>query len=244
MASTIDINAVYKAVLVVLEQEKRGVLLPIEFNKIATQCQQEIFTEYFDELNKVLRMPQTSLAYADRLALLDEKISLFKRTEPANIGDGTGGTTLDVVNVPTNVQELGSVIYNNREVQRIQPFEVYTTNASPLTAPTAFYPVYTYENQKLTLYPTGLSVAPSTNTTVILNFLKFPSDVKWGFTIDSELGNYIYNEADSINFDLHKSDQPLLVSKILGYAGVMSKDQFVMSIAQQNEQQIKVNSQT
>ena len=227
MASTIDINAVYKAVLVVLEQEKRGVLLPIEFNKIATQCQQEIFTEYFDELNKVLRMPQTSLAYADRLALLDEKISLFKRTEPANIGDGTGAT-----------------IYNNREVQRIQPFEVYTTNASPLTAPTAFYPVYTYENQKLTLYPTGLSVAPSTNTTVILNFLKFPSDVKWGFTIDSELGNYIYNEADSVNFDLHKSDQPLLVSKILGYAGVMSKDQFVMSIAQQNEQQIKVNSQT
>ena len=60
----------------------------------------------------------------------------------------------------------------------------------------------------------------------------------------SELGNYIYNKADSINFDLHKSDQPLLVSKILGYAGVMSKDQFVMSIAQQNEQQIKVNSQT
>jgi hypothetical protein len=176
------------------------------------------------------------------MALLDEKISLFKRTEPANIGDGTGTTTLDVVNVPTDVQELGSVIYNNREVQRIQPFEVYTTNASPLTAPTAFYPVYTYENQKLTLYPTGLST--TANPSVTLNFLKFPLDVKWGFTIDSELGNYIYNKADSINFDLHKSDQPLLVSKILGYAGVMSKDQFVMSIAQQNEQQIKVNSQT
>ena len=31
----ININKVYKAVLVVLEQEKRGVLTPNEFNKIA-----------------------------------------------------------------------------------------------------------------------------------------------------------------------------------------------------------------
>ena len=62
----INVNQVYKAVLVVLQQEKRGVLTPTEFNKIATQAQQEIFTEYFDELNQLLRQPQTSLAYADR----------------------------------------------------------------------------------------------------------------------------------------------------------------------------------
>jgi hypothetical protein len=30
----ININSVYKAVLVVLQQEKRGVLTPVEFNKI------------------------------------------------------------------------------------------------------------------------------------------------------------------------------------------------------------------
>jgi hypothetical protein len=75
------------------------------------------------------------------------------------------GTT--VVNVPNNVQELGTVIYNNREVQRIQEYEVYTTNQSPLTKPSEFYPVYKYENQKLTLYPTTL-----TGTGVTLNFLK------------------------------------------------------------------------
>ena len=77
----ININSVYKAVLVVLEQEKRGVLTPNEFNKIATQAQQEIFTQYFDDLNQLLGMPQTSLAYADRMALLDEKISIFKKNE-------------------------------------------------------------------------------------------------------------------------------------------------------------------
>jgi hypothetical protein len=216
----INVNQVYKSVLVILQQEKRGVLTPTEFNKIATQSQQEIFTEYFDELNQLLRQPQTSLAYADRYALLDEKISLFKRNEPVTFNVGT-----TVINVPNNVQELGTVIYNDREVQRIQEYEVYTTNQSPLTKPSEFYPVYKYENQKLTLYPTTL-----TGTGVTLNFLKYPADVKWGFTIDTELGNYIYNPNDSVDFELHQSDQPLLVDKILGYAGVMTRDQLALQI--------------
>jgi len=225
----ININSVYKAVLVVLEQGKRGVLTPNEFSKIATQAQQEIFTQYFDDLNQLLGMPQTSLAYADRMALLDEKISIFKTNE-----------TLALVNskvTPTSaVQELGSVIYSNREAQRIQQYEIYTTNQSPLTAPTAYYPVYTYEGGEITLFPTLTG-------SVILNYLKFPADVKWGFNIDSELGHYVYNPLDSIDFEIHKSDQPLLIDKILGYAGVMTKDQFVMSLANSKEQQVNVNDQ-
>ncbi len=229
----INVNQVYKSVLVILQQEKRGVLTPTEFNKIATQSQQEIFTEYFDELNQLLRQPQTSLAYADRYALLDEKISLFKRNEPVTFNFGT-----TVINVPNNVQELGTVIYNDREVQRIQEYEVYTTNQSPLTKPSEFYPVYKYENQKLTLYPTTLI-----GTGVTLNYLKYPSDVKWGFTIDTELGNYIYNPNDSVDFELHQSDQPLLVDKILGYAGVMTRDQLALQLAASKEQQIDIDGQ-
>ncbi len=225
----ININSVYKAVLVVLEQGKRGVLTPNEFSKIATQAQQEIFTQYFDDLNQLLRMPQTSLAYADRMALLDEKISIFKTNETLTLANSK-------VTPTSAVQELGSVIYSNREAQRIQQYEIYTTNQSPLTAPTAYYPVYTYEGGEITLFPTLAG-------DVILNYLKFPADVKWGFNIDSELGHYIYNPLDSTDFEIHKSDQPLLIDKILGYAGVMTKDQFVMSLANNKEQQINVNDQ-
>ena len=240
----INIDKVYKTVLVILEQEKRGVLTPTEFGRVATQSQQEIFTAYFDELNQLLRMPQTSLAYADRMALLDEKISLFKKTEQLSIASSE-------VTPTASVQELGSVIYFNqltpsqpvsptvigREVQRIQQQDIYTTNQSPLTAPTAFYPVYTYENKVISLYPSSLT------GTVQLNYLKFPEDPKWGFTIDPELGNYIYNTFDSTDFELHESDQPLLIDKILSYAGVMSKDQFAMSLSSQKEQQINADSQ-
>ena len=238
----INIDQVYKTVLVILEQEKRGVLTPTEFGRVATQSQQEVFTAYFDELNQLLRMPQTSLAYADRMALLDEKISLFKKTETLPIvAPGTNPNA--GVTATSSVQELGSVIYIKdsntvgREVQRIQQQDVFTTNQSPLTAPTAFYPVYTYENKVISLYPYNLTGE------VQLNYLKFPEDPKWGFTIDPELGNYIYNTFDSTDFELHESDQPLLIDKILSYAGVMSKDQFAMSLSSQKEQQINADSQ-
>ena len=237
----ININSVYKAVLVVLQQEKRGVLTPVEFNKIAAQAQQEIYTSYFDELNLVLRMPQTSLAYADRMAILDEKIQIFKRNETkttALVG-GFPTTTL------SNVNELGSVIYlaggavAGREVQRIQEQDVYTVNESPLTKPTAFYPVYTYEANVLTFYPATLPVGAN----IRVNFLAYPVDPIWGFDIQANLGNYIYNAQNSTDFEIHQSDQPLLVDKILGYAGVMSRDQLALSLSVQKEQQINADNQ-
>ena len=237
----ININSVYKAVLVVLQQEKRGVLTPVEFNKIAAQAQQEIYTSYFDELNLVLRMPQTSLAYADRMAILDEKIQIFKRNEPkttALVG-GFPTTTL------SNVNELGSVIYlaggavAGREVQRIQEQDVYTVNESPLTKPTAFYPVYTYEANVLTFYPATLPVGAN----IRVNFLAYPVDPIWGFDIQANLGNYIYNAQNSTDFEIHQSDQPLLVDKILGYAGVMTRDQLALSLSVQKEQQINADNQ-
>jgi hypothetical protein len=76
-----------------------------------------------------------------------------------------------------------------------------------------------------------------------LNFLKYPTDVKWGFTIDTELGNYIYNAQSSVDFEIHQSDQPILVDKILGYAGVMTRDQLALQLAASKEQQIDIDGQ-
>ena len=172
----ININSVYKAVLVVLQQEKRGVLTPVEFNKIAAQSQQEIYTSYFDELNLVLRMPQTSLAYADRMAVLDEKIQIFKKIQTIATAQNAAGFPSVTLGSPNEVvNELGSVIYQpglgapGREVQRIQQQDVYTVNESPLTKPTAFYPVYTYENNILTFYPSTLPNA----SPMQINYLKY-----------------------------------------------------------------------
>jgi hypothetical protein len=227
----INVNDVYKAVLVVLDQNNRGPLAPTEFNKIATQSQQEIYTEYFNELNLLLRLPKTDVAQADRIALLEEKIALFKRSTFITF---TSGTT---VTLTSNVKEVNTVSYNESEVERIEQRDLYTTNKSPLTAPSAKYPVYTINNRNLTIYPTNLSGG------INVDYLNFPSDVKWNFTVNEEFGNYVYASSGSSDFEIHEFDQPLLVSKILAYAGVLSNDQLAASLASSKEQKIDIDGQ-
>jgi hypothetical protein len=227
----INVNDVYKAVLVVLDQNNRGPLAPTEFNKIATQSQQEIYTEYFNELNLLLRLPKTDVAQADRIALLEEKIALFKRSTFITF---TSGTT---VTLTSNVKEVNTVSYNESEVERIEQRDLYTTNKSPLTAPSAKYPVYTINNRNLTIYPTNLTGG------INVDYLNFPSDVKWNFTVNEEFGNYVYASSGSSDFEIHEFDQPLLVSKILAYAGVLSNDQLAASLASSKEQKIDIDGQ-
>jgi hypothetical protein len=51
----VNVNEVYKTVLLILNKEQRGYITPNEFNKIATQVQLEIFESYFadgDQFNR------------------------------------------------------------------------------------------------------------------------------------------------------------------------------------------------
>jgi len=80
----INVNTVYQTVLLILNKEQRGYMTPVEFNKIGTQVQLEIFEKYFEDINQQIRVPQTNTDYADRVLNLDEKISIFK-----TIGDTT-----------------------------------------------------------------------------------------------------------------------------------------------------------
>ena len=87
----INVNTVYQTVLLILNKEQRGYMTPLEFNKIGTQTQLEIFETYFDSLNQQLRVPQADIDYADRIVNLDEKLSIFKTT-----GDCTYSSTTEI----------------------------------------------------------------------------------------------------------------------------------------------------
>lgn len=236
----INVNSVYKTVLVVLEQEKRGALLPTEFNNIANQAQKEIFIEYLDDYNQLLRMPQTNLAYADRMALLQEKISLFQTTATLS---QTGVTGSSSAIQPSDLYKIDELSYTDgptqsiSRIERINKYDLYTINQGSLTSPTSTYPVYTYENKSFTFYPN------LTTGAVQINYMKKPVQAEWGFNVDPNLGSYVYNSNISTNFEIHESDESLLVSKILTYAGVTSNDPEAASLGAQKEQQVTVNSQ-
>jgi len=61
----INVDKVYKTVLLIINKEQRGYLTPDEFNKIATQVQLEIFESYFETLNQQMRLPQNESEYGD-----------------------------------------------------------------------------------------------------------------------------------------------------------------------------------
>jgi len=55
----IDINDVYQKVQVIANKEQRGYITPVEFNSLANQVQNDIFEQYFYDLNQADRKLET-----------------------------------------------------------------------------------------------------------------------------------------------------------------------------------------
>jgi hypothetical protein len=390
----INVNTVYQTVLLILNKEQRGYMTPVEFNKIGNQAQLEIFENYFDSLNQQIRRPQVNTDYADRIVNLDEKISIFKTSGPAQYINGlfnlptvsgattltsnitvpffvsaaspspvsytipnitagqlaqgtptvavnnflrssnftitgntltflnnsqplpsfnnvevnaqttgsntfvianasglagsslevgakvTGATTtgtpsilsttgtipytvvLDSVqsyaagallNITNNITvqvtaqdfyRLGSVRYSaggtipTHELQRVDKSELYHLLSSNLTKPTSKYPIYTYENNQLGVYPTTIQSG------IDVDYIRKPSEPKWNFTSSAATNyTYVYDANTSVNFELHPADQTELILKTLLYAGVVIEDPQVVQVAAAQVQQENINQQ-
>ena len=53
----VNVDIVYKTVLLILNQQQRGYITPDEFNKVATQVQLTMFEAYAGDLNQQYRTP-------------------------------------------------------------------------------------------------------------------------------------------------------------------------------------------
>lgn len=248
----INVDAVYKTVLLILNKEQRGYITPDEFNKTATQVQLDIFEQYFDDLNQQLRVPQADFDYSNRQVDLDDKISPFKCFGNCYINANlrfnlppsdllTSGTNINYDGNPLaadfSFYRLGTVTYNDIEIQRLQRNEFYNIDKSDLTAPSENFPVYLYENNELNIKPSSIT------TNVEASFIRKPKDVKWAFT-PGTVGQYIYSSANSINFELSSSEQVEVITRILFYSGVIIRDPQIVQAAAQEIQQNEINQKS
>ncbi len=224
----INVDDVYKTVLLILNKEQRGYITPTEFNKVATQVQLDILESYFEYENKQYRIPDNESEYSDRFKNIDEKIAIFKEISP---------TAASPVNIITTINptgnkfyKLGTVIYNNIEVQKTQPNDLLYVNNSPLTSPTSKYPLYTLTNNTITTYP---------ELDITFTYLRKPKDVVWGYIPDpGGTGGYVYDPGSSQDFELHDTEQTDVILKILMYSGVIIRDpQIVQSAAGMDQQE-------
>jgi hypothetical protein len=403
----INVNTVYTTVLSILNKEQRGYITPDEFNKLATQVQLEIFENYFEDYNQLLRIPQTDTEYVNRQRNYNTAISIFKQfgtttsvpvglvrslsitnagsgysgatnraTTDVGVGSGLtvdietvvpgfsvinagqnytngvnlatttggGGTGLtvninsvgvsgnitgitinqpgigyangneiltivqagqtgtqctiklsspsigaiqnitasnggggysvgDVIGVtgpgtlatatvtsvntslyflpPSNTHRIGTVIFKDKEIQRVDRNELLYLNLSPITKPSETFPIYTYEQstigtsgddtgqQHIYVYPESITTASD----VTVSYIRKPNNVVWGFTTGT-LGQYIYNKSLSTQFELSNIEQTEVILRILAYAGVVIRDPQVVQIASQAIQAEETNSKS
>jgi len=243
----INVDDVYKTVLLILNKEQRGYMTPDEFNKIGAQVQNEIFEGYFNDINQYLRQPQTDYDYSDRAEYTDEKISEFKKTASAT--HVSGGT----FTLPDDLYRLGSVVYNDgvieKEVQKVGRKEFYNIKNSKLAKPSLDFPIFLQEDNTRDT-PTKIIVTPEESdglltNRIIINYVRKPGggdgnvdDPTWAYTVDDTTGGYIYAGTTTgstvtpttgvKHFDLHVSEKHEVIKRILLYAGVVVKDPVVL----------------
>ena len=254
----INVDTVYKTVLLILNQQQRGYMTPDEFNRVATQVQLEIFEDYFDDLNQQLKRPQNDTEYANRVKNIEENLQPFQKyinnATNASAITGTNPFFLNVFNYGTNADgpfsdlyKLGSVMYRNRTIGAfLQRKEITQLLLSPLTQPTTNFPIYLYEagaaatplNPTLSVFPTTIISADDIN----ISYLAKPADVQWNYNIGT-FGQFLYS-ATSINFELNVTEQTNVILKILFYAGVIISDPTVIQAASAQIQQEEQNSKT
>jgi len=226
----VNVDTVYQRVLALANKEQRGYITPQEFNLFANQAQMDTFEQYFYDVNAYGRAPGNETEYSDMLDILDEKIALFKKQRVLT----TISSSAQLYNLPDKCYRLGTLSYRGREVEELDAKELMYVSSSPLAKPTAMRPVYTrYENQSgddmIEVFPKNL-----VGGTIVATYVKEPEKVYWGYNVIGS--NALHDATNSKHFELHRSEEPALVDKILAYAGITLNKPGLVQVGQQLDQ--------
>ena len=221
----VNIDSVYQRVLGILNKEQRGYVTAQEFNLFANQAQDDLFEQYFYDINQFGRLHGNDTEYSDMLNILNEKISAFETTATLN-----RDITDTFFELPTDIYRAGTVIYDNTttngfgvtttepiEAERVNRNEILYINSSPLTKPINTRPVYTQNTNGINVYGNS-----ELTTNVKLNYIRKPARVQWAYQIVFD--EPLYDASNSVNFELHPSEEVELVIKILELSGILIKD--------------------
>lgn len=219
----VSVDRVYQTVLAVANKEQRGYITPQEFNLFANHAQNEIFEQYFYDLNQFRRVPGNNTVTADPRDIIEEKISLF------HVADAGGGSTL-----PNSVYRLEGVRYKETATQVFHTAEEVTKKefdayeAAALTRPPVNRPIF---------YRAGNIIERSPSTTGLydntrIDYIRRPVPPSWTYVIVNDKA--LWNGAGT-DFELHASEEKNLVVKILKLAGVAIKDPNLAQAAGQQE---------
>jgi hypothetical protein len=220
------INSVRNTVLSVANKNNFGYITPDDFNLYAKQAQLDIFEDYFYQYNTwILKQNarQSGSGYADIVKNIEEVIDGLSST--ANLTYSS-----PVFNLPNDFYYLNTVRYGSKEIDKASHDKILNLLSSNLTAPSVLYPAYVLEGNSITVYPSSIT------SNVRTQYIRFPKDPKWTYTSLSG-GEPLFNQSapDYQDFELPLTDEPLLVAKILQFAGISIREGDVFSFGTSEE---------
>tara|TARA_R110000824_G_scaffold107239_1_gene253287 strand:+ start:1020 stop:1724 length:705 start_codon:yes stop_codon:yes gene_type:complete len=207
----VNVDTVYQRVLALANKEQRGYITPQEFNLLANQAQMIIFEQYFYDLNKFITGTGVDTMHADIVDILEEKISIFEVS--ATLAGPIGGNQTGNLNTLPRFYRLSNVRRNNLILESVSRKDYRMFPNSPLTAPTSTRPIYMVDTVNNTIQVAGRAF-----NNLDIDYIASPTRADWGYVIT--LGEAMYNASASQNFELHASEEALLVIKILELAGI------------------------
>ena len=202
----------------------------------AATTQYVIQTATADQItNGVVQVFQNGVLLSDTLYTISGTNITFN-SQPATLGQ-----TLIVNIYPKQFYRLGDLFYTTgalptQELERVGRSELYHLLSSNLTRPTTTYPIYTYQQNQVAVYPTSITNGISAA------YIRKPIAPIWNFSVGSS-NQYVYSASTSFDFELHPAEQTELILKILLYAGVVIKSPEIVQVAASQIQQENINQQ-
>jgi hypothetical protein len=232
----VSVDAVYQKVLAIANKEQRGYITPQEFNLFADHAQKDIFRQYFYDLDQVRRRPGND--YADVVALIEEKIARFEvYNKPVSLIDQDGNVDLETDTddlYRLTMVSVGGVVaekVSHKETQSSYGKSSLCNNAKTAGL-TAYYTLSNHLSadnatvNRLKVYP---------NKAVSVSYIKTHQPPNWTYVIVGESAMFDDLVPGFRNFQIHESEETLLVTKILQLTGINIKDPSLVQLASQEE---------
>ena len=231
------IDEIYSTVNTILSKEQDGYVSPSEYNDLAKLVQDEIFRGYFEDMNRDYNRANrgfTNEGYANLVNIQTQRLEPFIKDAPLTYdgGDGTYPIPSDVY----LIDDAGVIDDSGRVIERVDAYQVnyLLRSTSP---PTSLFKVHYIQGDKL-------RVLPATYTDEItVSYLKKPTDPIWAYTVIGS-GDAVYNESASTDFELHPSEFPNIVVRMLAYFSINLREGEVIQVAEalKNQRDVKEES--
>ena len=236
----VNIDSVYQTVQALANKEQRGYITPQEFNLFANQAQLDIFEQYFYDLGAFRKADiaaglggeMHNFELGDSVQMVRNKLKPWTSRKTLT-GTGTAGNY--EIN---NKHRHGRLFLDTatKELRKMNKDEVANLRGS--TWHKAGFSEIVYAEDGVDRIWVGSGSGPYTGTIESEDVGGRPSLVYWGYVIVNEKPTY--DPAQSAHFEIHASEQPDLVIKILKLAGVSIEDgQLIQFAGQENQQNVQ-----